>query len=110
LSTEQRVAIAFLQSEINHRREKLANGNKMRRQTTEERSANPTSFGYARFCLTDDERKQLAWQIEIFELYLRRVYDPNSEPINAIEIFKKYFPDYVDEPKSGLRTLELTSK
>jgi hypothetical protein len=58
----------------------------MRQQTPEERFANPTTFGYARFPLTDDEREWLAYDIELLESMIRRLQDGNNGRINPGEL------------------------
>jgi len=44
----------------------LASGTVLRKQTPEERIENPTTFGYARFPLSDAEREQIVRELEWF--------------------------------------------
>jgi hypothetical protein len=78
-SPETVAGIRHIQSEINHCRAILAAGSQMRQQTPEERAANPSTFGYARFPLTKREIKHINRQIEFYESALRRMHNP-SEP------------------------------
>lgn len=76
---ETLAAMKSIQSELNRYREMLAIGSKMRQQTPKERETNPTTFGYARFQLTDEERACIQRMIEFYDGALRRVQ--NREPI-----------------------------
>ena len=51
----------------------LASGTKIRKQTQEERKANPTIYGNAAFPLTDDERKELHDRIKELDSSIRKL-------------------------------------
>jgi hypothetical protein len=101
LTPEERASIANIRKRMKYHREILASGTKMREQTPDERAATPTTFGYARYPLTDFDRKWLALNIEFCEQALRRILDANFEPSSSGEIWKKYFPDSHDGYKSA---------
>lgn len=76
---ETLAVIKSIQSELNRYREMLASGSKMRQQTPKERETNPTTFGYARFPLTNEERVYFQRMIRFYDGALRRAQ--NREPI-----------------------------
>ena len=70
--------IDYLKSDIQHLKDILASGSRVRQQTPAEREANPTTtFGYERFPLTEKEREGIANQIEYLEEMLRRLKAAN---------------------------------
>ncbi|MDB5343483.1 MAG: hypothetical protein JWP89_1860 [Schlesneria sp.] len=60
----------------------------MRQQTTEERAANPTTFGYARFPLSATERTFIDYEIELFEFMIRRILGRKTGAIATHEFPK----------------------
>jgi len=63
-------SLDYLKSELKHLKETLANGTAMRKQTPIERDANPSTYGYSRYPLTEEQRQFIERKIEHFEQLL----------------------------------------
>jgi hypothetical protein len=78
IAPELKSRIDLETTDVARLKEMLARNTRMRKQTAEERLALPTSFGYARYPLSDEERKKIALEIEIREYRIRKLLDPNE--------------------------------
>ena len=63
-------SLDYLKSELSHLKDILSHGTAMRKQTPAERDASSSTYGYARYPLTDEERRIIQQKIKLFEKLL----------------------------------------